>query len=271
MLKGAIYCNVFILLIMSIFFMKRIFNKKSDLKKIRELVIIYLIFNFISLALCSSKIVDMGWDFIFLIPASIISFIIYIISICCVNIKIKKSSNTNYNNLSIQNYIILSIIPVIVFMFPYIYELYIINNCNYLLSYNYQNGIIQSDDTYIAIINNKPVTITLQTNLFNRKGFLTSHSHYDIIYINDTEISTEEAIYNKTIIDNEYIKKIALNAKERCPSAIRASLKYFPEGKYSIITLISDGPIIGEYFYYDNTYIQSINTHGSLSSVTYYK
>lgn len=51
------------------------------------------------------------------------------------------------------------------------YELYVINNCNYLLKYNYQTGIIQSDDTYIAIINNKPVTITLQKNLFNRKGF----------------------------------------------------------------------------------------------------
>ena len=63
------------------------------------------------------------------------------------------------------------IIPVIVFIIPYVYELYVINNCNYLLKYNYQNGIIQSDDTYIAIINNKPVTITLQKNLFNRKGF----------------------------------------------------------------------------------------------------
>ena len=28
---------------------------------------------------------------------------------------------------------------------------------------------------------------------------------------------------------------------------------------------------LGEYFYYDNTYIQSINTHGSLESITYYK
>ena len=58
MLKSAIYCNVFILLIMSIFFLTRIFMKNSDLKKLRKLIIIYIIFNFISFYLCGSEIVD---------------------------------------------------------------------------------------------------------------------------------------------------------------------------------------------------------------------
>ena len=102
------------------------------------------------------------------------------------------------------------------------YELYVINNCNYLLKYNYQNGIIQSDDTYIAIINNKPVTITLQKNLFNRKGFSAKKLNYNIIYTNGVEISTRDSSYNKIIVENEDIKKIALDAKERCPSAIGA-------------------------------------------------
>ena len=229
MLKSAIYCNVFILLIMAIFFMIRIFKKNSDLKKIRKLIMIYIIFNFISFYLCISEIIDTGWDFIFLIPISIISFIMYIINISCINRKIKKLNNTNYNNLSIKKYIILSIIPVVVFIIPYMYELYVINNCNYLLKYNYQNGFIQSDDTYIAIINNKPVTITLQTNLFNRKGISTNELNYDIIYTNDIEISTRDSSYNKIIIENEDIKKIALNAKERCPSARGASIDYFSE------------------------------------------
>ena len=109
MLKSAIYCNVFILLIMSIFFLTRIFMKNSDLKKLRKVIIIYIIFNFISFYLCGSEIVDIGWDFIFLFPISIISFIIHIVSICCINRKIKKSNNTDYNILSIKKYIILSI------------------------------------------------------------------------------------------------------------------------------------------------------------------
>lgn len=274
MLKSAIYCNVFILLIMSIFFMTKIFKKNNDLKNIRKLIIIYIIFNFISFYLCNSEIVDTGWDLIFLLPISIISFIIHMVSICCINKKIKKIDNTNCNSFNIKKYIIISIIPVIVFIIPYIYELYVINNCNYLLKYNYQNGIIQSDDTYIAIINNKPVSITLQKNLFNRKGLSTNELNYNIIYTNGIEISTRDSKYNKIIIENEDIKKIALDAKERCPSARGAYIDYFSEGKIAIIVLMSEethGTQLGEYFYYDNTYIKSINTHGSLESITYYK
>ncbi len=274
MLKSAIYCNVLILLIISIFLMVKIFKKNSDLIKIRKLIIIYIIFNFISFYLCNSEIVDTGWNLIFLLPISIITFIIHIVSICCINKKIKKSNNTDYNSLSVKKYTIISIIPAIVFIIPYIYELYVINNCNYLLKYNYQNGIIQSDDTYIAIINNKPVSITLQKNLFNRKGLSTNELNYDIIYINNTEILTENSEHEKTIIENEDIKKIALDAKERCPSAKGAYIDYFPEGKYAIIVLTSEenrGTQLGEYFYYDNTYIKNINTYGSLDSITYYK
>lgn len=58
MLQNAIYCNVYILLIMSIFFMIKVFLKNSDLIKIRKLIIIYTIFNFISFYLCDSEIVD---------------------------------------------------------------------------------------------------------------------------------------------------------------------------------------------------------------------
>lgn len=271
MLKSAIYCNVFILLIMSIFFMTKIFKKNRNLKKIRKLIIIYIIFNFISFYLCNSEIVGIGWDFIFLVPISIITFIIHIVSICCINKKIKKLNNNNCNSLSVKKYIIAIIIPVIVFIIPYIYELYVINNCNYLLKYNYQNGIIQSDYTYIAIINNKPVSITLQKNLFNRKGLSTNELNYNIIYTNGIEISLRSN-GDEIIVENEDIKKIALDAKERCPSASKAYIDYFSEGKIAIIVLVPENTYgIQEYFYYDNTYIKSINTHGSLEAITYYK
>lgn len=271
MLQNAIHCNVYILLIMSIFFMIKVFKKNSDLRKIRKLIIIYIIFNFISFYLCDSEIVDIGWGLIVLLPISIITFIIHIVSIRCINKKIKNSNDTNYNSISVKKYIIVSIIPVIVFIIPYIYELYIINNCNYLLKYNYQSGIINSEDTYIAIINNKPVSITLQRNPFNRKGTSTNELNYSIVYANNIEISTENAKFEKIIIENEDIKKIALDAKERCPSAKGADIDYFSEGKYAIIELTSEGTLLGEYFYYNNTYIKNINTYGSLDSITYYK
>lgn len=274
MLKSAIYINVFILFIMSIFFLEKDFDKKTDLKKLRKIIVVYMIFNLISSILCNSEIIEIDWDFIFLFPISLISFILYIIGICRVNRKIKKINNTVSNNFIIKKYIIMIIIPILIFIIPYIYELYVINKCNYLLKYNYQNGIIQSNDTYIAIINNKPVTITLQKNIFDRRGVSTSELNYDITYTNSIEISTRDSSYNKKIIENEDINKISMDAKERCPFAKGAFIDYFPEGNYAIIVLMSEethGTQLGEYFYYDNTYIKSINTHGSLESITYYK
>ena len=272
MLKGAVYSNVFLLLIMSIFFLTRIFKKNYDLKKLRKIIIIYIIFNLISSYLCISDIVDLGMNFMFLLPISIISFVMYIISICFINKKVKKSKNSN--NLDIKS-IILVIVPIIVFMVPYLYELYVINNCKYLLEYNYQNGFIQTDNTYIAIINNKPVTTTLQRNLFKRKGTNVDDLYYHIVYNDDdVEISMRDSNGKKIIINNEDIKNIALNAKEKCPSAKGASLYYFSEGNYAIIELTSEnayGTLLGEYFYHNNTYIQDINTHGNLKSITYYK
>ena len=121
MLKGAVYSNVFLLLIMSIFFLTRIFKKNYDLKKLRKIIIIYIIFNLISSYLCISDIVDLGMNFMFLLPISIISFVMYIISICLINKKVKKSNNCN--NLDIKS-IILIMVPIIVFMVPYLYELW---------------------------------------------------------------------------------------------------------------------------------------------------
>ena len=273
MLKSAIYINVFILFIMSIFFLVKVFNEKTELKKLRKIIVIYMIFNIISFIFCSSELVEVDWDFIFLVPILLISVILYIIGICCINKKVKKTNNEISNNYNFKKYIILLIIPIFIFIIPYVYELYVINNCNYLLKYNYQNGIIQSDDTYLAIINNKPVTITLQKNLFDRRGLSTHESNYDITYTNGIEISTRDSNYNKRIIENEYVKKIAADAQKRCPSAKGAFIDYFSEGNYAIIVLMSEetyGTQLGEYFYYNNTYIKNINTHGSLESIIYY-
>lgn len=135
------------------------------------------------------------------------------------------------------------------------------------MEYNYQIGIIQSDNTYIAIVNNKPATITLQRNPFNRKGLSTEELNYNVKYTNDIKISKKDSNY-------EDIKKIALDAKKRCTSVKGAFIDYFPKGKVAIIKLLSEenyGTELGEYFYYNNTYIQNINTHGSLSSITHYK
>lgn len=271
MLKRAIYCNVFIILIVSIIFIIKIIKKKNDLYNIRKLVNVYMILNFLSFSLSNSGIVDIGWDGIVLIPISIITFIIQIISIWFIN---KKKNYVDSNILNLKKCIIWSLFPVAVFVIPYIYELYIINNCTYLLKYNYQNGIVQSDNMYIAIINKKPVSVTLQKNLVHRNGVFTSELNYDIIYNNDIEISIRDSEYNKIIIENDNIKEIALDARERCPHAKGAYVDYFSEENMAIIVLLTEenwGTELGEYFYYDNTYVKSVDTLGDLVSIIYYK
>lgn len=272
MLKSAIYCNAFIVLILSIFFLIKIISPKRHLIKMRKLVRIYLIYNFISFCFCCSEIVDIGWDVVFLIPVSIIAFILNIVSICCINKALKQTEHTNCDRRSIKTQIIVILLPVILFVVPYLYELYIINNCDYLLHYNYQNAMIDSNDTYLAIIDHKPVSVTLQTNLFDRAGVVIKESRYDIEYTyDDIEISERDSSYDKIIIENEDVKKIALDARERCSSADEASIYCFSDGKYSIITLDSQGTILGEFFYYKDTFVQKIDTHGDLDSITCYE
>ena len=134
-----------------------------------------------------------------------------------------------------------------------------------MLEYNYQNGFIQSDNTYIAIIHNRPVNITLQKNLFNRQGLSTRIKNYDVVYTNGTLITTLDLNRNEVVVEDENIKMVAVDAKERIKSAKK---------NYAIIMLTSkenSGSILGKYFYSNNKYVKSIHTHGSLEHITYYK
>ena len=57
MLKNAMFINVFILFIMSIIFLVKAFSKKADLKKLRQIIVIYMIYIFFSVVFCYSGIV----------------------------------------------------------------------------------------------------------------------------------------------------------------------------------------------------------------------
>lgn len=271
MFRAAIYCNVFLLFIISIYFLEKTNSEKSDLKKIRKLICVHFMLNILNGY--ASKMTDIGYGTLILLPLLAITFVIHIVSICRIRKKIKQRGDAYYNVMSIKKFIIVTIIPVIILVAPFAYELYILNNCEYMLRYNYQVGFINSEDTYIAIINNKPVTVTLQTNIFDREGTSTNNLHYGIIYTNDIEISNGGYGGDKAIVEDEDIKQIALDAFERCPSAKGATIYYFPEGKYAFIRLREDethGTVLGEYFYY-NKYIQKSNIPGDIDEVIYYK
>jgi hypothetical protein len=158
-------------------------------------------------------------------------------------------------------------------MIPFLYELNILNNCEYIIKFNYQSGFV-SEDTYIAIVNNEPTTVTLQTDILNREGIETEELYYGVIYGDEIQISKADNRYDKIDVDEEDINKVALDAYEKCSSAKGAVVYYFPEGKYAFIALHEEethGTVLGEYFYYDGKCIQSTEIPGDVDEVIYYK
>ena len=62
MLKDAICFNILLILVVSLFLITRALDKKSDLIRVRKVVVAYIILGYISLRLCISDIVDMSWE-----------------------------------------------------------------------------------------------------------------------------------------------------------------------------------------------------------------
>lgn len=271
MFRLAIYCNSTLFLLMSIYFFGKTFYDKSDLNKLKRIVIIYFILNIING--CASEMTDMGFGIFVLIIFATISSVMYIVSLCCVRWRNKRRSNIDYIPMSNKKTILILIIPLIILAVPFLCEVYILNNCEYIIKYNYQSGF-NSKDTYVAIINNNTVTVTLQANVLDRKGILVDELYYEISYSDGVEVSKRDSENNKIIDDNESIKKIALDAIKRCPSAKGAGLDYFSEGQYAIIVLTekeTHGKVVGEFFYHNNKYVKGINVYGDIEEIIYYK
>ena len=270
MLKGAIYLNTFIFLVLSIFFLGQLFRKSAATQKLRLPLVITLILDIINATFYFNDIIEVDWDIIYLFPISALAAILCIIGIIRTNKLGKAQTDKTTTKLNLTLYTLLAIVPALLAIVPFAYESYLLYNCEYLLKFNYQNGIIQSDDTYIAIINHKPTTITLQ---LNRKGKTTDKQYYEVSYVDGTKVTTRDSKFNKVLAENNNLEKIAADAKKKAPSAQGGSIYYFPEGKYVIIHVTSDegsGLVLGEYFYYNNNYVSDIDTHGTLETVTYY-
>ena len=271
MLRKIIYFNIIYLLIISIYFVI-ISKSKKNIKKRKEVLVVFIIYNIFSLIICNSEIVELDWMLLLTNTINIVSLILNIIALCITN-KTINNKKTIKKSKSLL-FLIIEIIPFILFVFAYSFELYVINKCDYLLKYNYQNGIIISEDMYIAIIKNKPVTVTLEKNIFDRKGKSSRVKKYEVIYNDKVEISTRDSNYEKEIIDSKIIKEIALDSKEKCKDAKSALITYLPEEEYAIVELLSDegsGTLIGEYFYHNEKYIKNIRTNGDLESIIYYE
>ena len=226
MLKTAMYLNVFLILGLSIAALVLTVRKKSDLKKIALLTMVFTTLNFYSFCLLGMEIVDTEWDIIVLGPVSLVTLIINIVTTVLSFVKMIKAGRCNksifaffvtpvlaaallvvvpfgFNHLAVAVLVIAAEIllckvikkseekdklavlkfvapilaPILIFVIPFSYELYVLNKCEYVIRYNYQSGWIQSDDYFVAVTNNKPVEVTLQKIPFERE-FVEVDSRY---------------------------------------------------------------------------------------------
>jgi len=163
MLKGALCINIGIFGLLSLLLCINSFSKKSIINWI-SVAVVLLVLTFINLIL-ASNCVDLDWGLLLAYLCFIITEILLIITI----IKCFISRKNRNESPSIIAAVAMIAVPVALFAITYSYELYRINACDYLVQYNYQNGIVESKDTFLAIKNHKPAKVTLIKNLFNRK------------------------------------------------------------------------------------------------------
>ena len=185
--------------------------------------------------------------------------------------KIKNEDNSDYKPMSIKIMILLIILPIVIAVVPLAREVYVLYNCEYMVMYNYQEGVIDSVDTNYAILDNKPIKLSLDLLKFDREGVKMSIENVHLSY---TDAGIEVKHGNLDSSENSDIEKIAMDALDKCSSAKSAEVDFIPEAKYAIITLMDGedgGTILGTYFYYDNGYVQSIDNGGDLERVLRYK
>ena len=218
------------------------------------------------------NLVDIGLESLFILPANLITFIMLVIALCKTLFEKSKNSlkiGTKIAFIPIAALII--IIPVLILAIPFKKELYIINNSDYILMYNYQDGIIISKNTYIALFNGKAGIISLKYRPKNEKN--ANVSHYTVVYGDEVEIRKYESYNNYIEIQDERIKNIAIDVQKRVPSAKSLDVDYFRDKDYVLVEALSEvgyGSVLEESLYYQGKYVQKIHTSGSLKTIKYY-
>lgn len=303
MLKTAMYLNVFLILGLSIAALVLTFRKKSDLKKIALLTMVFTTLNFYSFCLLGMEIVDTGWDIIVLGPVSLVTLIINIVTTVLSFVKMIKAGRCKkaifaffatpllaagllivvpfgFNHLAVAVLVIVAEIllckvikkseekdklavlkfvapilaPILIFVIPFSYELYVLNNCDYVIRYNYQSGWIQSDDYFVAVTNNKPVEVTLQKIPFEREFVEVNSRYCSSISEYNTDAIIEKAKNSYFEVDNATIDSVM-------------------DG-YVIVTLEKDGQLVSKGFYYDQEVddaVENLHIIGDLEEIKYYK
>lgn len=264
MLKAVFYFNVLFFGLTSIFLCKYSFSKNAKFNWAMEAVAL-LVLSLLNLILIG-KCVDIGWNFLLIDCVFLVTEILYIISF----IKFLLSKKVKSETPALPAVIALIAVPVVLFVASYTYELFRLNTCDYLVKYNYQNGIIISNDTYFAVSEHKPAKVSLINNLFNRKSTseytgIATYIQCNIYFSDNGEM--ELRTYNdRSKVYESIFEALGSAIISENPETEYIEIKHIPEENDAIVRFRNSG----DYLYHDNERIGKFNAKGDLDEVIVY-
>ena len=245
MLRTALFFNFFQLILYSVVLLIRSI-KKSDSTKL-------LVFSILScvLSICNfaaMTILDFGLEFLFYTIGFLAAMVIYVVSIILCIVKRKRKTKKASRVAST----ILLLIPTFTLLIPLVYDQSLLNRCTYLLEYNYQNGIIISEYTRYAIIDNKFYQAYSMKNLLPRECTEYQWIQFDqlptyqIGFGNSPEFKIEG---DETYMDE--IQKIGKLVAVMPEHFSTADVIYFPAAKSALVLTSTEvtPKKYGAYFY----------------------
>lgn len=202
---GIILCSIPVLIY-------SIKNKdKMICKNLLILDITYIVYLFIITAILPSILgLDQGLEVLFIYLLSFVAGIIYIVSVIICKKKMKKINDT-YTKLNkiIIITIVLILLPILLFLYSFFRECYLIKNSDLIIETNYQNGIIISNDYRYAISEDYCEEVTINVPKGENYKEIEYYTYYVDFINNSDNYEIEELVY----LDKTKVKKILLDAK----------------------------------------------------------
>lgn len=282
--------RVFIYVISILLFIISIKNKNKGASKINIGVgiffIIYLIF---SISILPDLVgILTGWEVLVTFFVVAINIVVLITGIIINSTKLKRKELEEKDNKSSKIFAIISVsIPLIMVITSFIYELSFLNNCDLVLEFNYQNGIVISETTRVTVGKNFCKEISISEEFKNKEAKHLEYYTYDIeenkggeiVITSDyddpelLEIDTE--IIKEIYMDDSYSKsKNALRLYEDESNVVYKGIitKIGNTDYYIVEHLISTedrggGTGLGSAIFYGTTFVDDIDVAGSIDVI----
>lgn len=285
-IRGVMYITSLILLISTI-------KTKNKFITINNLItsICFIFYYILDLFIIPNIFgIIMGWDTLIIGLFSGISSIVLIISIIVNLVKISKNLKED-TNLFIKHYPKLLLLPLVLIGITFIYELTILNNAELILLFEYNEGIINTDRTYVAVNKNSAKTFTISKDFKSSNKETKEYLYYDIEEDNNGEIIITSDYHDPNLekIDIELVKKIYKDTNyKKSESAIklyeddenvvyRGYLAKLEGTDYYIMDYListSDrggGTGLGSAIFYKDKFVDDLNASGDLDTIYLYK